>query len=72
MLKIYQVKHVVIFVQLLMTRGFKLQLRKNGVLTEICVMCFGNEVVRAHNLLIVGMEVSIYMIYSIGYLFKGE
>lgn len=66
MLKIYQVKHVVISVQLLMTRGFKLQLRKNGVLTEICVMCFGNEVVRAHNLLIVGMEVSIYMIYSMG------
>lgn len=67
MLKIYQVKHVVISVQLLMTRGFKLQLRKNGVLTEICVMCFGNEVVRAHNLLIVGMEVSIYMIYSMGW-----
>lgn len=43
-----------------------LQLRKNGVLTEICVMCFENEVLKAHNLLIVGMEVSIYMNYNMG------
>lgn len=49
-----------------MTCGFKLQLRKNGVLTEMCVMCFENEVLEAHNLLIVGMEVSIYMNYNMG------
>lgn len=33
---------------------------------EMCVMCFENEGLEAHNLLIVGMEVSIYMNYSMG------
>lgn len=29
-------------------------------------MCFANEVLKAHNLLIVGMEVNIYMNYNMG------
>lgn len=46
-----------------------LQLRKKAIKMMYYlkrVMCFENKVSKAHNLLIVGMEVSIYMNYNMG------